>query len=806
MTLNHDITLHLCTAPSRRSKLWEGREWLWSELAERCSRPAVTAETAAEYAAMSRDRQSDIKDVGGFVAATLRGGARKADCVTARTAVTLDIDYGAADTWERVRAAFPASAALIYTTHKHSAASPRYRLVMPLARPVAPEMYEPLARKVAERVGIDMFDTTTYDTNRLFYWGSRSADAPWEFELQDAPPLDPDTLLAEYADPADPAQWPRAASEAAPRPRAVAKAEDPTAKGGVIGAFCRAHTIEDVLTGMLAHVYEPTADPARFTYREGHTAGGVVCYDGKWAYSHHDTDPAGGRLLNAFDIARVHLHGHLDAGAAPDAPAETLPSYAAMLRAAAADTATAALIMAERAAEAAEDFAPTAPPQPPAADDWKSRLAMTKSGEIKPTAQNILAVLTSDPALAGRTRHNDFTGFDEADGLPWDPRPHAWTDTDDAQLRVYMEKAYGITGREKIADCLAVVMGRRAYHPVRDYLDSLRWDGVGRVATMLTRYLGAADTEYTRAVARMHMAASVARIYEPGCKYDHCLLLAGPEGTGKSSLIAILGGEWFSDSLTTTEGKEGMDCLRGVWLAELSELAGVRRSEVEQIKAYISRQTDIYRAAYARRVTQHPRQNTFWASTNEDNPLRGDTGNRRFLIVDAPGSGGPARWADTLRAERDQLWAEAVALYRGGHKLYLPAHIECQAREIQRERNDDADDPMLPLLRRFLDMRLPRTWDTYDLAQRREWLRDPDCQLAEAGTEPRARVCAAEFLCEMMRKEIADKDFKHYARKVGKALDEMPGWERVSLSRHAERLYGRQRSFSRVNSTEEDDL
>ena len=804
--LNNDFSIDLATAHSRIAKKWRNRHWLWSELLQRCSETKRTGETAAEYARMSKEEQSNVKDVGGFVGGYLSGGIRKNANVMYRTVATLDIDYGTVNVWDDFTMAF-GFAAMIYSTHKHSSKTPRYRLVFPLSRQVSPAEYEPLCRKIAAEIGIDLFDDTTYELPRLFYWPSTSKDADFVFDYQDGPACDVDAILSQYVDYKDVSAWPLSSREGDVIAHEIKKQGDPTEKPGVIGAFCRAYSIEDAIDNFLSDKYEKTGHDGRYTYKLGSVAGGLVCYEGKFAYSHHETDPASKQLCNAFDLCRVHLFGAQDEGSrALDVTRK--PSYAAMQEFAAKDKAVKLLMARERAQAAADDFDGLDDAKLPEDynDEWKAELEYTKSGKLLCNIANIILILENDPALAGHIVHDLFTGMDSAkDGLPWNKNANQWTDTDDANLRVWLEKHYDITGREKIADALTAVLTRHSYHPIRDYLSGLTWDGVPRLDRIIIDYMGAEDSELNRAMSRKHFVAAVARVFNPGCKYDYCLIMSGAEGIGKSTLLRVMGDKWFNDSITTLEGKEGMEQLRRAWVVELGELSSIKRSDVEQVKAHLSKQVDIYRAAYARRVLEHPRQCVFCGTTNEALFLKGDTGNRRFWVIPVVAELRKYRdWSEAIRRDRDQLWAEAVHYYKQGEPLYLSEELETQAKQRQQDFNDDNDDPIVAMLDKYLNTLLPVNWDTMDIQARRSYLRDPDPLQAE-GTVKRDKVCAAEFICEQLGKDMADKDYKYLCRRVSKMIGDRPEWERVSSTKHAAKLYGTQRGFRRVEQPDEDD-
>lgn len=788
MNVQNDKALDIALGNSRKTKTWKNKTIRWSELLDRLSTATRTPETMAEYKAMTRDQQSQIKDVGGFVGGYCNNGSRSD--IRFRSILCLDADFADGDLWPDWELLY-GNAAAIYSTHKHTSEKPRYRLVVPLSRSVDSDEYQAVGRRIAATLGIDKFDDTSYQPQRMMYWPSCSQDGPYVFEHTDGAFLDPDTVLATYHNWRDVSSWPMSSRVAEVVRKTAAKQKDPLEKGGIVGAFCRAYTIQEAIAEYVP-TYRVCDDPGRYTYTEGSTAAGVVIYDDKFSYSHHGTDPASGQLCNAWDLVRLHRFGELDSDCNPDTPVSSRPSYRAMAQQASEDKRVKAQIVADRMTEATADF------DEPAEDgeDWKAKLKITEKGAIAQTIENVVIILQHDPQLAGRLALNEMEhNIVSLSSLPWRAARGAsqWTDADDAALRYYLERTYGINGKDRIFDAVNVVALQNKFHPVREYLDGCAWDGVPRVETLLVDYLGAEDTAYTRAVTRKALVAAVARIYNPGCKFDYMLTLRGRQGLGKSALIAKLGGRWFSDSFTTLQGKDAYEQVLGVWIMEVGELAGMRKAEAETIKLYISKQVDRFRPAYGRRLQEFPRQCIFIGTTNETQFLRDATGNRRFWVVDTPNEPTRNLWDELTPETVRCIWAEAVELYRAGEALYLPRELEAAAREVQETYEEE--NPRAGIVQDYLERRLPADWDIMDLLARRQWLEG-----TQEGTVQRTTVCTMEIWAEALSGN-PDRLDRYAGKEIREIMERMPGWRHNGNKRATIRPYGRQRFYERRPNT-----
>ena len=765
---------------SRMEKRWKNNEISWDDFCRRVSTTQTTTETVEEYRKMTKPQQDAVKDVGGFVGGHLRGGRRKTGTVLCRSMLTLDMDHGTPDILDEL-SLFNSHELCVYSTHKHTPEAPRLRLIFPLKRDVSEEEYPALARKVAQEIGMDLFDDTTYQPHRLMYWPSTSSNGEYVYQVMDGDILDPDAYLGMYDDWRDVSTWPVSPRESEAVKKAAKQQADPLTKTGAVGVFCRTYPIREAIEKFLPDVYAPSAMEGRYDYIPADSSAGVIIIDEKFAYSFHATDPACGQLLNAFDAVRVHKF--------PDD--DPKKSYNAMAEFAAADEKVKLRIFEEKRQAAAEDFDDADP------DAWKKQLQYEKkSMELKNNLHNLMLILENDENLKGIVFNQLADGMEIRGNVPWPHPAKFWRDADDAQLICYVDAAYGTFSARNYDIAVTKAVDDRSYHPIREFFETLPdWDGVERTDTLLIDYLGAEDTPYVRAVTRKELCAAYCRVYHPGIKFDSMIVLNGDQGIGKSTLIAKLGGEWYSDSLNLSDmnDKTAAEKLQGYWIMEIGELAGMRKADLDKVKAFISRQDDKYRASFGRRVTPHPRQCVFFGTTNSQNGyLRDITGNRRYWNVKVPGNGKYKPWdmdEDTVK----QVWAEVMVYAKAGEKLYLSPELEDYAKEEQRAamERDDREG----LVQEYLDMLLPDTWESMDVYKRRDYVRDADDPMRPDGSVRRKEFSNMEIWCECFGKPKEDmKPSDSYA--ISAIMERIAGWSKTGKAKILP-ICGRQRIYKR---------
>lgn len=617
------------------------------------------------------------------------------------------------------------------------------------------------------------------------------------------------------------AEWPKCPTEDISHSPAT-KQEDPLEKKGIVGAFCRVYSIKEAMDKFIPDIYIPAGENS-YTYSKGSTTGGAIVYDNKYLYSHHATDPACDTLCNAFDLVRIHLFSKLDESAKEETPTHKLPSFTKMKELAIADATVNMQMRTEKAAEVYEDFAdvgtvaqsedPSIKPTT-AADNikavtaWMAMLKVDGNNAYVKSYENVLIALENDPQLKGRFYMNTFTKRPMAIApLPWGNRksestPFEWTDADDDGLLIYIEKLLGIRTKTIVTSALNECWAQHPFHPVKDYLSHLIWDGTPRIETIFQRFLGAEDTEYTKKVAILMFVAAVARIMEPGVKYDNVVVFVGVQGIGKSAFTKILAHnpEWYTDNLGNLADRAAVEVIQGAWIVEMGELSSLKRTEIETVKAFISRSSDRVRMAYGKHAETYRRSCIFIGTTNNTDFITDETGARRFYPIDCSVNEIKEDLFTALPPIVDQLWAEAYYIYNSSYKngkkpLILPPNL-AESVAISHLKHRYQSDKEVAIID-FVEKKMVENWYQLSIKEHIEYWNHYE-------TDPRpkierSRICAAEVLTECFPERtygypncLPEKDLKS----VNRVLKNLPEWE-PAVAFLFGKDYGKRRGFTR---------
>lgn len=768
---------------NRQAKTWTNKTITFDELKERLKVTIRTPESAEEYAKFNKAKRDTVKDHGGFVAGALKGGRRKIDTVELRSMVALDGDRIDKDFLENYEENAPYTS-LLYTTHSSTEENPRVRLVYPLTRDVTPEEFVAVSRYLADMLGIDYFDECSYQPNQLMYWPSTPSNGVYVFKDVEKEWLNPDDILSAHPEWTDPTRLPTSSRESRANTTRTAEVKDPLGKDGTVGLFNRTYfPINRAIEKFLSDVYEPTDNENRYHYIQSSSMAGVeIIEDGKFAYSHHAKDPAYLKLCNAFDLVRIHRFGDDD----------SKKSFNAMCELAMEDDEVKRLAMEEKLLEAETDFTDSD-------SDWMTRLKyQPRTGLLENSVYNLNLILNNDPDFQNFAFNELANRIQITGPLPWE-RPEGnsfWRDADTAQLKSIIDIRYLAFSSRNHDVAFTKAADDRHFHPVRDYLNSLpEWDGVKRVEDLFIKYLQAEDTEYVRTVTRKTFAAAVARIYVPGIKFDCVPVLDGDQGIGKSTIVKdLVSPEYYSEtlSLTDMDDKSGAEKLQGFWAVEIGELAGMKKADIEKVKAFLSTCDDKYRPSYGRVVESHPRQCIIIATVNgERGYLRDITGNRRFWIIKLHQKKQKKTWNFTTEF-RAQFWAEAKEIWKSGEKLYLEGDLLAEAEKMQQSAMEV--DERVGMVEEYLNTMLPDDWDKMDLFQRRNYLNGSEFgSPAREAKELRTEVSNAEIWCECFGKSLQElKPTDSYS--IAALMSQIGGWERTTTIKR-QPIYGRQRLY-----------
>lgn len=404
--------------------------------------------------------------------------------------------------------------------------------------------------------------------------------------------------------------------------------------------------------------------------------------------------------------------------------------------------------------------------------DWRGGLIRNQTDNaVKNNLRNIHLILENDDNYKDKIRFNELKQmrtYGEND----------WNDIIESQLKLYFEEEYNVTTSvDTINHACNIIADKHAYHPIRDYLNAVQWDGIHRIKSVFTDFLGATDNIYTQSVAVVTFVGCVARIMQAGVKFDTCTTLVGKQGTGKSKFLfkIAVNPEWFTDGVTTFDGKDFYESIQGKWIIELGEGTAFQKSIKERCKQAIASQQDTYREPYARHPTVRKRQCVFFGTTNNYDFLKDETGDRRYYPIDVNIAKATKSIDTDLTPEYvGQLWAEAVQLYNSGQSIYIQdSQVLALAEQEQRKHFDES--PLQSDIYNFLEIPITTDWYNTSLEARRMHIRDCQNGNTTAGAYKRDRVSVKEIACELYGYEFNQPIDRRFSLDIARTLTAL-GW------------------------------
>jgi putative DNA primase/helicase len=738
--MKDDTTFDVALAPKRNSKRWKAAEVTWGELREWVTDPA------------------GVKESGNYLLGRLSGALRGRHTIVDRAVATLDADTPKAGFLDGVGMLLDC-AALVHTTFNSAPDSPRYRLLIPLSRRVLPDEYEALVDFLMRRLGLEAFDPGSREPSRYMFKPATQHRDWYEWREIDGGALDVDAVLAD---------WDGDLSSR-PTPRSSRK-RDPLDLPGVVGAFNRAYSIAEAITAYDLP-YEPVGDRWHLVGARAEAGMGYIGEDELLVYSHHVSDPAYGQACSAFDLVRLHRFADADLDAEEDTPLNRLPSYQAMQDLATKDERVISQVVGVDFNDLDLDDSGM---DGDTDDRWKAHLAITRDGKLRDTVDNWDLLVEHDPVLKALFVNGMTGNVETSVDYPWRPTRNGGAElsiSDQVQLKLYLEREYRTKVLAATVNELVVsASGKRWKHPLREYLLGLRWDGVPRVEECLP---GVRPTAFTRLVARKCLVAAVARVLEPGCKWDHTLVLYGDEGLGKTHWIERLS-KGYMATLGRVGDKDTLLTMQRSWIMVADEGHSLRKGDADAMKEFLTRTEDVYRTPYDKGSRVQPRSSVIWSTTNDEVFLRKQEGNRRFLIVHCEDK---VDFEEITDEYVDQLWAEAMHMLRAGELLFLDEEQSVLANQ-QRERFTE-EDALAGRVQAHLDQPVPEGWATMTADARRTYTTGLADGMVAEGTGRIEQVCSAELYVDVLDGRWESARRRAEMLELGTVMKRMPGWSQV---------------------------
>lgn len=417
---------------------------------------------------------------------------------------------------------------------------------------------------------------------------------------------------------------------------------------------------------------------------------------------------------------------------------------------------------------------------------WKDKLKHNNSdNSVKNTLSNLNLILSNDE------RYQDKIEFNELTNMITFNREN-WTDIQESHLKLYLEQSYDLLASvENISHICNIVADTHRYHPIKEYIESTRWDGISRIQMVFIDFLGATDNIYTKNVAIMSFVGAIARVYVPGIKFDTCTVLVGKQGTNKSKFLSkiAVNPDWFTDGVTTFDGKEFYESIQGKWIIELGEGTAFQKSIKERTKQAIASQQDFYRKPYGRNPEVRKRQCVFFGTTNNYDFLKDETGDRRYYPVDVNLQKATKSVDIDLTTEYiAQLWAEALYLFQSGQSIYIKDKAVLEL-AVQEQRKHFDESPLQSDIYNFLEILIPQAneWYAMGLEGRKRYIKavqngeDTSRTLGYTGVYKRDSISIKEIMCELYDYDLNQPIDRKTSLEVSRSLIAL-GWNKTGQS------------------------
>lgn len=813
------VSYEIAYGDNKHSTQWDSSLVNWEDIVatfeESSEYGNVKNITVAEYQALPKTAKGDIKDGACFVAGKIRGRREKHN-VKSRSMIVLDADYVYENTGAflfKVAEVLKGVNYIMYSTFSHTPENGKLRVIIPLNRDLHTALeYNAVSRHMAAQIGINYFDKTCHEWNRLMYLPASCKDAVTVFESEtNGKPIDVDSILDQYSDIADANQLPMHEGEKTEelnRSLSGKKMAEPTDKKGIVGIFCRSYTVSEALDTFLVPkgLYEPTGNPDRYTWLGGsQSAAGLRIYDNDtFATASNDSDPTYGQSVNAFDLVRLVLFGELDKGVSEKVNVTKRPSFQAMSKLISEDK----LCRKEMIdTQIGEEFADMEEDEQTGVDKpkWTDKLQF-RDGKLDLNGHN-LDILITHGQMEG------VLGYDEMLQTqclmitpPWGEelnrivyhQPLPLEDEDLNALFVWLNKKYGFESMPNIQRYVDNACARNKFHPIKRRIESKPWDGVKRAENYFIKAVGAPDNDTTRQVTRKWLLAVLSGIYRSVLPYkyrfEQVLVLACEEqGSGKSTSLEKLCfnvDEWFVADVNELNSKETAELIGGGMIAEFGEMEVLQKNTDAAFKRFMSKQADKYRPAYAKKTITVPRRCAFAGTTNHIEFLRDSTGNRRYWVLECvklPEEQGHHNTIPT-NAPSDsghyyiqQLWAEVLTWLAPSMKGAKPEPLTLSG-EAKKEMEKIQDRCTM------MDDRAGMVWTFLETPTSDDINKEP-----ERPNEVSVRSIAVECFGESEKGALD----KHLAKVIRDAMKKATLWKKESSPRNTK--YGSQRVWTRIN-------